>query len=244
MDGMTDYPTADYYSACSVSGQYSDWTTIPHRFRPAAEAPQDDAVPPLMLRQVHSAIFHEIHSADDRDRLAAEPVPDGDGLICSVPGMTIGVVTADCVPVLISGDKHVAALHCGWRGLQRGLLDGALSRLIELGETAEQLRLATGPYIQPQAFEVGPEVIAAFVGDGRIDEPRWAFATTKGAGDRWYLDMGSIVATTARRFGLRKIAISRECTKTAKAADGSFRWPSYRRSGKGCGRIISQIALA
>lgn len=240
MDGMTGYPAADYYPACSTTGQYSGWATLPHRFRP--QAAQDEAKP-LMLRQVHSAIYHEIHSSADMDRLASEPAPDGDGLICSVPGATIGVVTADCVPVLISGRRHVAALHCGWRGLQRGLLDGALSRLLELGEAAEHLHLATGPFIQPQAFEVGPEVIAAFVGDGRIDEPRWAFATTKGSGDRWYLDMGTIVAMTAQRFGLRHIAISRECTQTAKAADGSFRWPSYRRSGKGCGRIISQIAL-
>lgn len=223
------------------AGQYPPWQgQVSHSFR------ADEPEPPVLVKQIHSAKLHEIQPGD-----TGTAEIEADGIISAVPGQRIGVVTADCVPVLIAGTRHVAALHCGWRGIQLGLLDNALSRLSTLGE--EQLRLVTGPFIQSPAFEVGPEVIAAFCqrlgaesAKGLSGEDWLAalrLATSKGQGDRWHLDMGVLVAAIALGFGLEPedIAISRECTKTSGSDEA--RWPSYRRSGRGCGRITSAIAL-
>lgn len=237
----------DFYPAADASGHYPGWPSIAHGFSaPAVE----DVHAATLLKQVHSATIREIHSLADRAAVAGQ---EGDGLICSLEGHDIAVVTADCVPVLIAGRRHVAALHCGWRGIQRGLLEGALKRLEALGEEPPQLKLTTGPYIQPQSFEVGPEVIAAFWDRacGKDDGQRasWqqalAMAATKGRGDRWYLDMGLLIATIALSSGLTpgNIAISRECTMTARNSHDGYSWPSYRRSGKGCGRVLSRIRL-
>lgn len=247
-EALAGLVSASYYHQLEA-GHYPPWQgAISHSFR------ADEVKPPVLVRQTHSALLHELQPGE---RDAAEV--EADGIISAVPGLRIGVVTADCVPVLIAGARHVAALHCGWRGIQLGLLDRALNRLSALGEEPSQLSLLTGPFIQPPAFEVGPEVIAAFCqrpvpedhGDfaGGHEGDSWLatlrLATTKGQSDRWHLDMGLLVAAIALGFGLdpRRIAISRECTKTALTDEGEGRWPSYRRSGKGCGRITSAIAL-
>lgn len=235
--GLTGLAEVTFYERLT-EGLYSPWQKVNHSFK------AHDQQPPVLMKQIHSATIKEIHSPGD-----AESRCEADGIICSVAGLRIGVVTADCVPVLIAGDLHVAALHCGWRGIQRGLLGRCLERLVALGEQPGNLQLLTGPFIQPGAFEVGPEVIEAFVDRPHataLEAEPWLtalrLATSKGREDRWHLDMGLIIAAIALSHGLTPahIAISRECTKTAH--NGDHRWPSYRRSGKSCGRIVSAIA--
>lgn len=262
--GDDGFLSANFYGQCSPQGQYQGWQDlagINHRF--VSDASAGKGHQPLLAKQIHSAIIHEIHdeaglrgvhaftsaSASTRGNGEASqkeryPV-EADGIICSLKGHTIGVVTADCVPVLIAGRHHVAALHCGWRGLQQGLLGRALNRLIARGEDIKELRLVTGPHIQAGAFEVGPEVVEAFVGSQAVDHLGWALALSKGRADRWHLDMGIVVSLIATSYGVqaKHIGISRECTMTGQDAKGSFIWPSYRRAGKNCGRLISSISL-
>lgn len=248
---------ADFYDRCSPRGQYPRWTGlagVQHEF--VSNPSADQGLRPRVAKQIHSNIIHEIH--DEAGLLSLSPFGvrqgasgpkqhpvEADGIICSLKGHAIGVVTADCVPVLIAGQNHVAALHCGWRGLQQGLLGRALSRLVARGEAAKELRLVTGPHIQTGAFEVGPEVVEAFVGSLIVDHLGWALALAKGREDRWHLDMGLIVSLIATSYGVRAehIGISRECTMTAQDGKGTFRWPSYRRAGKNCGRLLSSICL-
>ncbi|HMC95749.1 MAG TPA: polyphenol oxidase family protein, partial [Polyangia bacterium] len=90
-----------------------------------------------------------------------------DGLVTTEPGVAIGVLAADCVPILVGdvGTGACAAVHAGWRGTVSGALQVTLQRLLELpGASLANLRVAIGPSIGPCCFEVGPEVIAQVEG--------------------------------------------------------------------------------
>ncbi len=114
--------------------------------------------PLITVRQVHSDLIHVVRSSD--------PGPlTGDGLITSVPGVALGVLTADCFPVLLVDTKNraVGAFHAGWRGTlariaQKGL--GIMQR--EFGTRPQDVCAAIGPGIQECCYEVGEELREKF----------------------------------------------------------------------------------
>jgi YfiH family protein len=112
------------------------------------------------MQQLHGNQVHVIDSPYD----PLDPV-QGDGLITNVPGLILGVLTADCVPILIADpvSPRIAAIHAGWRGLQSGVIEATLERLVQLGSDLRQCIAVTGPCIAGQNYEVGSEVKEAFV---------------------------------------------------------------------------------
>ncbi|MBS0403581.1 MAG: peptidoglycan editing factor PgeF [Proteobacteria bacterium] len=124
---------------------------------------------PIYLNQVHGS-----------EVLALRPdTPDGaraDAAVTDRPGLVCTVMVADCLPVLFTDlrGRAVAAAHAGWRGLAGGVLESTLKRFRALtgmqqapkaiNKEADEIIAWLGPCIGPQAFEVGPEVRAAFVG--------------------------------------------------------------------------------
>jgi YfiH family protein len=111
--------------------------------------------------------------------------PQADVLVSNDPDTAIAVRAADCVPLLL-GDRRtraVAAVHAGWRGTASGVAVAAVGTLErEFGVEADELIVAIGPSIGPCCYEVGPELVDAFIAGGhsrdRID--RW-FVTPPGA---------------------------------------------------------------
>jgi hypothetical protein len=133
-------------------GQF-DWQT--HGFGTRHASPSAD----VTLRQVHSN--RVLNAAGLTDRCC-----DGDGLISDVVGESVGVRTADCVPILLLDSEHraVAVVHAGWRGTADGILLRALEAMRTQFETqTETVHAAIGPAIQVCCYEVGPEVTARFV---------------------------------------------------------------------------------
>lgn len=115
-------------------------------------------------RQVHSTLVHRA-AAGDRGR-------EGDGVWTDEPGVPLLAFAADCVPVALArtdGERRLAVLHAGWRGLQGGILEVGVEALGDAAATAA----AVGPAIGPCCYEVGPEVAELFdddlLRDGRLD---------------------------------------------------------------------------
>jgi polyphenol oxidase len=105
--------------------------------------------------------------------------PEADGLMSDDPLQAVWVCTADCTPVLIADPRtgHVAAVHAGWRGTAAKIVPVAVARLQEQGSRLEDLRVAMGPAIAGQVYQVSTEV-AAEVGASVIDPdgmtlPEW-----------------------------------------------------------------------
>lgn len=178
--------------------------------------------PPHWLKQVHGS---QIVHTDDW-----HPGCEADAAWTDRPGRVLAILTADCLPVLLADRQQrvVAAAHAGWRGLCAGVLPGLIARL---PVPARDLQAWIGPGIAQAAFEVGPEVRAAFV-DG---EPGLAACFQRGAGDRWLADLKAIAAFQLADCGVRAVSDCGLCTY----ADPE-RFFSFRRD-RVCGRMVSLI---
>jgi len=111
---------------------------------------------------------HQVHSA----RVATvekpwplERRPEADGVVTRVPGVALGVLTADCAPVLFADREAgvIGAAHAGWRGALDGVLEATVAAMEDLGAVPGRISAALGPCIRQPSYEVGPEFQAAFV---------------------------------------------------------------------------------
>lgn len=94
--------------------------------------------------------------------------PRADAMVTDRPGIVIGILTADCVPVLFAGQtpdgrKIIGGAHAGWRGAITGVLDSTVTAMENLGATRDTMRAAIGPCIGVKSYEVGPEFPKPFL---------------------------------------------------------------------------------
>ena len=168
--------------------------------------------------------------------------PRADAMVTDRPGLALGVLTADCAPVLFADPiaRVVGAAHAGWRGALSGVLEAAVEAMAALGAEPGNIVAALGPCIGPDSYEVGPEFHAAFVAAGPANAAY--FAPAKRKGHRMF-DLPGYVAGRLEALGLASVATLAHDTH----ADAK-RFFSYRRATltgeRDHGRLLSAIALA
>ncbi|MBI1194314.1 MAG: peptidoglycan editing factor PgeF [Gammaproteobacteria bacterium] len=179
---------------------------------------------PLWLRQVHGT-----RVLDAADYPISE-VPEADAIRTRVHDRVCVVMTADCLPILITdhAGTQVAAIHAGWRGLAAGIVEATLETF---ADRTSPLMAWLGPCIGPDAFEVGPDVLQAFTGDA--PESRHAFKS--GETGRWLADLHALARIKLRRCGVEDIHSDAGCTY-----NDTDRFYSYRRDGR-TGRMATLI---
>jgi YfiH family protein len=179
---------------------------------------------PCWLTQVHGCTLRR--AAD----IAPGSAPRGDGSVAEAPDLVCAVLTADCVPVLLtdrSGSK-VAAVHAGWRGLASGILGHAVAAM---GSTPREIIAWLGPAISAGAYEVGEDVRAALV--ARLDGAARAFRRNERG--RWQADLYALARLGLAAAGVDAIFGGGFCTYTEKN-----RFFSHRREAP-CGRMAALI---
>ncbi len=182
-----------------------------------------------VARQIHGAAIARVRGGDAPDAIARV---DADGICSDVRGVTLGIFVADCIPALIADPRTgaFAAVHAGWRGTVAGVLPAAVRALAnEFGARPEDLRIALGPAIGPCCFEVGEEVVAAFIGllaDAR--ERGVVLPSPRGAPGKSNVDLKAANRIFLERAGISPDAIEAgpECTHCDPA-----RFFSFRRDG-------------
>jgi YfiH family protein len=183
------------------------------------------------LEQVHGTAVIEA-------RAEAQP-PVADAQWSRRRGVACAVMTADCLPVLFcsaAGDV-VAAAHAGWRGLLAGVLEATV---VAMATPADGVLAWLGPAIGPDAFEVGPEVRAAFLaaaGPSGVQRVAACFTPSAGREDHWFADLYALARTRLASLGVTGIFGGGYCTHS----DDS-RFFSFRRDGQ-TGRMASVILL-
>lgn len=177
---------------------------------------------PVWLSQVHGAT---VVRADE-----VTPGVEADAAVTSRPRVVCAVLTADCLPVLLSDDEGtvVAAAHAGWRGLGAGILE---STVLRLAVEPSRLHAWLGPGIGPDSFEVGDEVRRCFT----EADPSAAAHFRRNDRGRWWADLPALATRRLEVCGVRSIHASGLCT----FADRD-RFFSYRRDGA-CGRMATLI---
>ena len=163
-----------------------------------------------------------------------------DAMVTDRPGLALGILTADCQPVLFADADAgvVGAAHAGWRGARDGVLEATLDAMEALGAQRKSIKAVIGPSISQSAYEVGPEFVEDFVND----DPDNARFFANGAGDRAHFDLPSYGLARLREAGVGQAEWTGHCTY----ADES-RFYSYRRSvhqkEADYGRLIAVIRL-
>src|SRR5439155_24056810 len=127
--------------------------------------------------------------------------PRADGMVTVVPGIALGVLAADCAPVLFADPDAgvVGAAHGGWRGALAGVMEATVAAMTALGARTERIRAGIGPCIAQPSYEVGPEFHAAFVAADRGNIGFFEPATRSG---HFLFDLGGYIAHQLRRLGL------------------------------------------
>lgn len=187
--------------------------------------------------QVHSAEVLAVDTLQDRERL-----PKADGLVTKTRGLAIGVLTADCAPVLFADPdaKVVGAAHAGWRGALGGVLEATVAAMETLGAERGRIFAALGPTIGGTSYEVGPEFVAAFE-SADADNARF-FTIPKGCRTP-HFDLAAYVMARLGRLGLKSAEAQAPCTYENESMFFSFRRATHRNNAD-YGRQISAIVVA
>lgn len=186
--------------------------------------------------QVHSTTVVVVdESSDPEDRQKA------DAFVTTRPNVALGVLGADCAPVLFAApaDGVIGACHAGWRGAVDGVCEATIDAMIELGARPDGIRAAIGPCIGFESYEVGPEFPAPFLEQDRANGRFFEKANRDG---HFLFDLSGYLA---RRLGLHGIGeVFRLDCDTCRDEANFF---SYRRSRHrdhpDYGRQLAAIAL-
>lgn len=188
--------------------------------------------------------LHQIHSTEvltvTDERWSSPGAPKADGLVTDRPGVVLGVMAADCAPVLLADADAgvIGAAHAGWKGALGGVVDTTIAAMEKLGARRERIQVAIGPCIGPQSYEVGPEFPAPFLAQ---DEANAAFFRTASRAGHFMFDLPGYLVHRIARNG---VAVAATGHDTLTATEDFF---SYRRntlSGvRDYGRGLSAIAL-
>jgi YfiH family protein len=181
----------------------------------------------------------QVHGADVVDAATVQPggpVRTGDASIATVPGVVCAILTADCLPVLFAdlGGKAAGAAHAGWRGLAGGVLEQTVAAMRAAG--AGEITAWLGPAIGPDAFEVGPDVLAAFEA-ALPGQARDAFRPYPDRPGKYLADIYLLARRILARAGVTRVHGGGRSTATE--TDWFY---SYRRDGV-TGRQASLIWL-
>lgn len=189
----------------------------------------------VTLHQVHSNIVVPVtHAMADADR------PHADALVTATPGLALGILTADCAPILFADADAgvIGAAHSGWKGALHDIAGATVAAMAALGARRERIVAAIGPCIARASYEVDAGFRERFLVDSAAHDGFF----TRGRADRFQFDLEGFVAMRLAAAGVQQV--------TALGIDtcaDPVRWFSYRRTTHAgepdYGRQISLIAL-
>lgn len=196
-------------------------------------------VPPerlLTLYQIHSPETVTVTQPWERAR-----APRADAMVTREPGLALGILTADCAPVLLADAQArvIGAAHAGWKGALGGVLESALIAMERLGAVRAHIRAVIGPCISQANYEVGPEFHERFIA---ADVENQRFFVPSPRADHWMFDLSAYAAARLIAAGVEACAIG-ACTYADAAAYFSFRRATHRGEPD-YGRNLSAIALS
>lgn len=192
----------------------------------------------VTVYQVHSALCVAAEAWSDAAR------PHADALVTDQPGLLLGILTADCAPVLLAdrqangGRGVVAAAHAGWKGALAGVTDGTVAAMVALGARESRISAAVGPCIAQGSYEVDEAFFANF----RAGDAGNARFFNAGRPGHWQFDLAGYVAHRLARAGVGQVEVLGQDTYAAPDRFYSFRRATHLAE-PAYGRQISLIGL-
>jgi polyphenol oxidase len=167
--------------------------------------------------------------------------PEADALATNLPGIALGMLTADCAPVLLADAEAgvIGAAHAGWKGALDGVTDSAVAAMEKLGAARGRIAAAIGPCIAQESYEVDKTFHAAFTAAAAANAN---FFVPSNRADFFRFDLESYVAMRLRGAGIARIERLSADTYAREADFYSFRRATHRNE-KDYGRELSAIVL-
>ena len=207
------------------------------------QANRDLAVAQLDLPPDRLASVSQCHSNKvvvvEGDR--PSPPIEADAMVTLRRGIALGVLSADCAPVLLADRKAnvIAAVHAGWRGALGGVLDNAVEAMVALGAKTSRIAAAVGPCIAQRSYEVGPEFPAAFL---EQDGDNHFFFTASAREGHYFFDLPGYVARRLSKAQVLDVARTPCDTYREESRFFSYRRSVLKNEGD-YGRNLSVIVL-
>lgn len=189
----------------------------------------------ISLSQIHSPIVHVLETAPAH-RL------EGDAMVTTTPGLALGILTADCAPVLLADAQArvIGAAHAGWKGALGGVMEAALEAMEKLGASRSRIAAAIGPCISQANYEVGWEFRDRFL-EGALRNRK--FFTPSDKEGHYRFDLEGFAAHRLSAAGLTAVEKMGVCTYPPENGFFSFRRTTHAGEPD-YGRQVSAILLA
>ncbi|MEZ5892181.1 MAG: peptidoglycan editing factor PgeF [Parvularculaceae bacterium] len=186
---------------------------------------------------------YQVHSPDVK--IVTAPWANGpeqvDGLVTDRPGLALGVLTADCMPFLFADAEAgvIGAAHAGWRGALAGVLENTVAAMTKLGAKPERIRAAVGPCLRQPDFEVGLDLVGAFLEKHPRSEQ---FFELRDNPEKRFFDLVGFGRMRLADVGVSELDDLGLCTLAH--ANRFFSYRAMKRRGEpDYGRNLSAIAL-
>jgi YfiH family protein len=188
--------------------------------------------------------LYQIHSADVvtvEAPFSAAQRPKADAMVTRVPGLALGIATADCGPILFADPENgvVGAAHAGWKGALTGVIGATVAAMEALGARRHQIVAVLGPTISQTSYEVGPDFVARFRSDAPGMERFLAEGTRPGHAQ---FDLPGFILSRLTEAEVGEAAMLDLCTYADPERFYSYRRTTHRGEPD-YGRLISAIAL-
>ena len=188
-----------------------------------------------MLNQIHSNKFYYI---DKKTKINKNKF-NGDALITNKSNIPIGVLTADCAPILIFDQKKkmIAAIHAGWKGAYKGIVKRVLNFMIQKGCTTKSITAAIGPCISLKSYEVKQDFIKRFIKKDVMTKVFFKKIKNKN-----YFNLNAYITYQLKSLGINKVDVINKDTFNIKNNFFSAR-RSKKSNENDYGRNISVIMI-
>jgi YfiH family protein len=190
----------------------------------------------VTCRQIHSATVVTVEAPWPR-----ETAPRADGMVTRIPGIALGILTADCAPILFADPvgKVIGAAHGGWRGALAGIVEATVARMEAIGAQRSRIRAAIGPCIGPASYEVGAEFPQPFMAENAAAKAYFAPAPRAG---HFLFDLPGYIEHRLARAAITTMARAGHDTVVEDAQFFSYR-RACLRGERVYGRGLSAIVL-
>lgn len=190
------------------------------------------------------ATVHQVHSPTVvvvNDVLPIDQRPEADGMVTRQKNVVLGILTADCVPILFYDEAHgvIGAAHAGWKGAFTGVIHNTINAMEGLGAVRTNIHALTGPAINQESYEVGEEFLARLVEER---EDNAAFFVESGRASHYLFDLKGYVKSKLRREQIASITVHGDDTCALENTYFSYR-RSCLKNESDYGRQISCIVM-
>ncbi|UMY18041.1 peptidoglycan editing factor PgeF [Methylobacterium organophilum] len=197
----------------------------------------------LGLPAANLVSLYQVHSADVVTVEAPFPLdgrPKADGMVSRVPGIVLGIATADCGPLLFADPEGrvVGAAHAGWKGALGGVIEATVAAMVALGARRERIVAVLGPTIAQASYEVGVEFVERF----RAEAPGSERFFVDGRPGHAQFDLPGFILARLQQAGVAEAVSLGLCTYADPERFYSYRRATHRAESD-YGRLISAIAL-